>query len=209
VNALRFTRLATFAWACAFAAGLAPSAFAGIVYKMTNDPTVQNGWALSGTITVSRTGTNLTQYDITGWAYTVSRERDSYTYSSTDSGSLSQTLGQLLATDTQLILRYSNPFALFGNHLGFRTQFGATSLAWDTYYFGKSYDANDYYNGNDLSFWGTQDFPLTTADGWVIGAAAPSAVPEIDPATGGSALSLVAGVLAIIEQRRRRATLVA
>ena len=35
------------------------------------------------------------------------------------------------------------------------------------------------------------------------------AVPEIDPATGGSALSLVAGVLAIIEQRRRRATLVA
>jgi hypothetical protein len=34
-------------------------------------------------------------------------------------------------------------------------------------------------------------------------------VPEIDPATGSSALSLVAGVLAIIEQRRRRATLVA
>jgi len=35
------------------------------------------------------------------------------------------------------------------------------------------------------------------------------AVPEIDPAMGGSALSLVAGVLAMIEQRRRRATLVA
>ena len=34
-------------------------------------------------------------------------------------------------------------------------------------------------------------------------------VPEIDPATGSSALSLVAGVLAMIEQRRRRATLVA
>ena len=42
-----------------------------------------------------------------------------------------------------------------------------------------------------------------------IGTATPSAVPEIDPATGGSALSLVAGVLAMIEQRRRRATLVA
>jgi hypothetical protein len=39
--------------------------------------------------------------------------------------------------------------------------------------------------------------------------ASPSAVPEIDPATGGSALSLVAGVLAMIEQRRRRAMLVA
>jgi len=29
-------------------------------------------------------------------------------------------------------------------------------------------------------------------------------VPEIDPATGSSALSLVAGVLAMVEQRRRR-----
>ena len=36
-----------------------------------------------------------------------------------------------------------------------------------------------------------------------------SAVPEIDPTTGSSALSLVAGVLAMIEQRRRRSTLVA
>jgi len=36
-----------------------------------------------------------------------------------------------------------------------------------------------------------------------------TSVPEIDPATGGSALSLVAGVLAMIEQRRRRATVVA
>jgi hypothetical protein len=34
-----------------------------------------------------------------------------------------------------------------------------------------------------------------------------SVVPEIDPTTGGSALSLVAGVLAMIEQRRRRAML--
>jgi hypothetical protein len=34
-------------------------------------------------------------------------------------------------------------------------------------------------------------------------------VPEIDPATGSSALSLVAGVLAMIEQQRRRAALVA
>jgi hypothetical protein len=34
----------------------------------------------------------------------------------------------------------------------------------------------------------------------------PRGIPEIDPATGGSAFSLVAGVLAIIEQRRRRRT---
>ena len=36
-----------------------------------------------------------------------------------------------------------------------------------------------------------------------------SGVPEIDPATGGSALSLVAGVLAMIDQRRRRGKLLA
>ena len=59
MNALRFTRLATFAWACAFVAGLAPSAFGGIVYTMTNASGLQNGWALSGTITVSGAGTNL------------------------------------------------------------------------------------------------------------------------------------------------------
>jgi hypothetical protein len=37
----------------------------------------------------------------------------------------------------------------------------------------------------------------------------PSSVPEIDPATGGSVLSLVAGVLAMIEQRRRRGLAIA
>jgi hypothetical protein len=36
-----------------------------------------------------------------------------------------------------------------------------------------------------------------------------TAVPEIDPATGSSALSLVAGLLAILEQRRRRTAVVA
>jgi len=45
--------------------------------------------------------------------------------------------------------------------------------------------------------------------GFRLASQVPSGVPEIDPATGSSALSLVAGVLAMIEQRRRRATLVA
>lgn len=57
--------------------------------------------------------------------------------------------------------------------------------------------------------------PGTATYSWGSGATADSltlniaAVPEIDPATGGSAFSLVAGVLAMIEQRRRRAMLVA
>jgi len=36
-----------------------------------------------------------------------------------------------------------------------------------------------------------------------------AAVPEIDPAMGSSALSLVAGVLAMVEQRRRKRAVVA
>ncbi|MCY3014403.1 MAG: hypothetical protein NT171_06820 [Planctomycetota bacterium] len=57
--------------------------------------------------------------------------------------------------------------------------------------------------------WTTSAFSPVVGSAWVLGTATPSGVPEIDPATGGSALSLVAGVLAIIEQRRRRAMLVA
>jgi hypothetical protein len=49
-------------------------------------------------------------------------------------------------------------------------------------------------------------FPFGGGEGCLCGV---SQVPEIDPATGSSALSLVAGVLAMIEQRRRRAALVA
>jgi formylglycine-generating enzyme required for sulfatase activity len=71
-------------------------------------------------------------------------------------------------------------------------------------------------------YWGNGAFGLSSSNrgaplpidenfslGFRLASQVPSAVPEIDPATGSSALSLVAGVLAMIEQRRRRATLVA
>ena len=50
---------------------------------------------------------------------------------------------------------------------------------------------------------------INTVAGGPITVGEVGSVPEIDPATGSSALSLVAGVLAMIEQRRRRAKLVA
>jgi len=46
--------------------------------------------------------------------------------------------------------------------------------------------------------------PYSNISGAFTIAAAPAPVPEIDPATGSSALSLVAGVLALVEHRRRR-----
>jgi hypothetical protein len=76
---------------------------------------------------------------------------------------------------------------------------GAAGGDWDLGAFGLS------------SFSGNTDVPSFEYFGVGFRLASPvaAAVPEIDPATGGSALSLVAGVLAMIEQRRRRATLVA
>jgi formylglycine-generating enzyme required for sulfatase activity len=60
-------------------------------------------------------------------------------------------------------------------------------------------------SSSSVSFpWGKETFI-----GFRLASPVASGVPEIDPAMGGSALSLVAGVLAMIEQRRRRVTLVA
>ena len=61
-------------------------------------------------------------------------------------------------------------------------------------YFGWMSSTNDFSNSQKPMYGVSPDLTVPTS----------SSVPEIDPATGGSALSLVAGVLAMIEQRRRR-----
>ncbi|MEI8369860.1 MAG: hypothetical protein WCJ31_15610 [Planctomycetia bacterium] len=198
MNALRFNRLATLVWACALVAGSAPSAFAGIVYTMYNAPELQNDWALSGTITVSRTGTDLTSADIESWAYTVTNGSDSHTYSSNDSGTYLNTNG-LLATPTALILQYWQSGVR--NYLQLNSHSGAANIVWvtgggdDT----PVYSAADYPDG----LWSVYNpaFPSSTADGWVIGTVA-APVPEIDPAGIGSVLALVTGAFALLERRR-------
>jgi hypothetical protein len=57
------------------------------------------------------------------------------------------------------------------------------------------------YTNTGLTF-GQASVETTINTAIQAGATAP--VPEIDPASAGSAASLVAGVLAIVEQRRRR-----
>jgi hypothetical protein len=204
MNALRFPRLATFAWACALVAGLAPSAPAEIVYTMTNASNLQDDWVLAGTITLSGTGTGLESNDITSWAYTVTKGSDSYTYSSNNSDSSANGNG-LLATPTQLILQY-------GGLLGLSSQGGDALLAWDTgdNRFPSAYSANDYTGDPLVNFWQHIDlnnFPSTTTDGWVIGSVAgpPSSVPEIDPNSIGSVLALVLGSMGLLERRRLKA----
>jgi hypothetical protein len=194
-------RLVTCVLACAVVAGATPSAVAEIVYTMTDAPTIQNGWTLSGTITVAGVGTGLSSTDITSWMYTVTDGSSSYTYSSSDGGGLN-TAG-LLATSTELIVPYwqqGNPRSYL--QLNAPVAGGGALLEWST---GNDEDNPRYYSGSyPLGFWGEYSpaYPLTTTDGWVIGTVA--GVPEIDPATGMSAVSIVAGVLAMIDSRRRK-----
>jgi hypothetical protein len=69
---------------------------------------------------------------------------------------------------------------------------------------GTSYTDTATYDGTT---WGASTGSSTNAMGLKIYGTVVAPVPEIDPAMGGSALSLVAGVLAMIEQRRRRAAI--
>ena len=83
---------------------------------------------------------------------------------------------------------------------GFITANGGTTAGAETALFTAIADGKAYLNVH------SNTFPGGEIRGFFV--LAPAPVPEIDPATGSSALSLVAGVLAMIEQRRRRATLV-
>jgi hypothetical protein len=82
---------------------------------------------------------------------------------------------------------------------GFITANGNTTAGAEAALFSAIADGKAYLNVHSSAFTG----------GEIRGFFVLAPVPEIDPATGGSALSLIAGVLAMIEQRRRRATLVA
>ena len=110
---------------------LAAPASAGIVYTMTNASGLQNGWALSGTITVSGTGTNLGSADITSWAYTVTDGSASHTYSSTNQSAFVEARG-LLATPTQLIVKYASALDFVPNLLNLKERGGEVTLEWGT-----------------------------------------------------------------------------
>ena len=86
----------------------------------------------------------------------------------------------------------------------------SSDLFWRNEYGDESFRFSSYaaYIAGVGALWESYNSPAFSPivdNAWTLGTrSAPSAVPEIDPAMGGSALSLVAGVLAMIEQRRRR-----
>lgn len=191
-------------------AGAAAPSFAGITYNVTNYAAGQDGWSVNGTITASGAGTFTNASAITAWDITVTQNSVSHRYSNSTSTANSPLIfsGTLNATSTTLSLATGSGFSFF------QEPTNSSVLSWENQYNYGMGISTRYYAGWDGAgtLWfsnGNPPFSPIVNSAWTLGTATPSAVPEIDPAMGSSALSLVAGVLAMIEQRRRRATLVA
>lgn len=178
-------------------------ALAGIVYNVTNDLADQNGWSLAGTITLSGTGTFSNASAITAWDFTASKNTTSNRYTSTASGAGITFNGTLGASSSVLSLRDNSQLLFNQNNPNF------PFFRWDNNIdLGDGPSTRYEADWNNSNLWFTNQFSPIVGGAWTLGTAS-SAVPEIDPAAGSSALSLVAGMLAMIEQRRRRAALVA
>ena len=92
-------------------------------------------------------------------------------------------------------------FGFTGSTLG---RFGSVSSTGSGSYGGLTFSGLD---GVWTALFGSQQLTFSELTGQL--RFTTNSVPEIDPATGSSALSLIAGVVALIEQRRRRAKVVA
>jgi hypothetical protein len=203
----RHVRPWTLAALAAFAlAGTATPSFADIIYDVTNYAAGQNGWSLAGTITASGAGTFTNASAITAWDLTASKDLVSHRYrntTSTASFPISLLGGTLNATSTSLELST-------GSLLKFQEDNNNSFISWANAWNMGMGTVTSYEGAfSNTLLWSTGAFSPVVSGAWTVGTASSSAVPEIDPATGGSAFSLVAGVCAMIEQRRRRAILVA
>ena len=198
----RFTQIFPLVLAALTLVMSAPAVLAeAVTYNWNNYTAGQSGWVISGSMTVSQLGT-ITPDKILSFSWTATSGTTSFGGSGNGSlTSLSSGIGtaHLDATLTSLNLPDQNAFSLYSSpYVG--------SLYWRN----NLYAASDYYaatSGGGPQFRSETYSPME-GSAWTIGtnaaAPTPSSVPEIDPATGGSALSLVGGAIAMIEQRRRR-----
>ena len=173
-------------------------ASAGLTYSLTNFASLQNGWTVSGSITTDGTIGSLSSSNITSWDYTATDGVSTFTGASTTSGAFINNFREIGATSTSFYVQGQTGAFMLVADAGY-----SSLIAWD--YNGNTYSGQAPAGTNK---WNTNPSGQYVGGKWTI-ASRPAPVPEIDPATSGSALSLIAGVLAMIEQRRRRATLVA
>ena len=175
------------AMVCLFAA----RASAGITYNVTNDLGNQDGWSLSGTITVSGLGELTQSSAITAWDLTASKtDSESRRFSNTTSTAtpLLTFAGTAYATPTTLSLA-AGELILFEN--------SASGITWIMDSF-PCYLSNWEYE----TLWFSYAFSPIVDGAVILGTASSSAVPEIDPAGIGSVLAIVTGALGLLERRR-------
>jgi len=180
------------------------------IYQLTNSPSQQYGngavWDLSGTIEVSRTGL-IGKDEILAYSWTIAAQGASQSYSFSGTGADagiggSNPLTALTATESTLTLQNGNLLSLTAPASTPIPGLSDGNLYWqNNVNSGSAYEM--YYSQTFFWFAGSPASSYVDSGNWVIGNSGHS-VPEIDPASAGSALSLVAGVVAMIEQRRRR-----
>jgi hypothetical protein len=199
----RFTQIFPLILAALTLVMSAPTVLAdNITYNWNNYTAGQSGWIISGSMTVSQLGT-ITQDKILSFSWTATSgttsfggsgdyTRTSLITSGTGTAYLDATLTSLNVPDAMLFAVNSNPYV--------------GDITWRNNVSGSS-EYMAVQSSTGPIFRPTTYSPME-GSAWTIGTnaapPAPSSVPEIDPATGGSALSLVGGALAMIEQRRRR-----
>lgn len=83
--------------------GVSTAQAASITYSIIDNPSVENGWTVSGTITTDGTLGTLSRSNILSWAYTFTKGATVESWSSSDPTAASAVEG-LVATSTQLIL---------------------------------------------------------------------------------------------------------
>jgi len=175
-------------------AGSATPAFAEIVYKVTNYSAGQDGWSLNGTLTLSGTGTFINGSGLESWHLTLKKGATIHELTDTQAEAVFDAVGTLTATSENLLLAADSRLAI-----GTVGSLDDGSIRWVNH----TSSVSNYYSmewGAQQLGWYTRNYSPTDGSSWIIG----TAVPEIDPAAGGSAFSLIAGVLTMIEQRRRR-----
>jgi hypothetical protein len=183
--------------------GSAPAVLANnITYNLNDSTAGQSGWTISGSITVSQLG-NITQSDIVSFSWTATSGTTNFggsgaghltslSTSGTGTAHLEATSTSLNVPDVTLFGLNSSPYVgdlSWRNNLFSSSQYRSIKIPT-----GPIFDSSTY--------------SPTEGSAWTIGTnavpPAPSNVPEIDPASCGSALASLAGVIAMIEQRRRR-----
>ena len=189
--------------------GMAAAEATPITYSIVNNAPFQSGYAVSGSITTDGTIGNLSGFNITSWTWTIKDASNNPV--ATLSGGNPPDFEGVVASATQILLPAPNgarhilelaaPYPVHTPELGWIRRPGSNDPEF-------GFPASNLYvafSSGGTQLWYTEGSPLiSTQDGaWIVAETPVAPVPEIDPASFGSALSLVLGALGLAERKRR------